>query len=166
MNENIDLTKILDGCPVGTVFYHSTYGDVQFVCLNPGSVYPITMRTNKDAITSLTRDGRCDHDYDGECQLFPSKDQRDWSKLNVYWGRVRVERFDPFTFKPFDKVLTRDESRYRWNVNFFGFIDENKKCLCSSSFWNQCIPYNDDTKHLLGTNDDCPEYYRWWEEQL
>ena len=164
MNENLNLVKILDGCPVGTVFYSSIYGDVQFVCLNPGSVYPITMRTNKDAITSLTRDGRCDHDYDGECTLFPSKDQRDWSKLNVYWGKVRVERFDPVTFKPFDKVLTRDETRYGWNINFFGFIDESKKCRCSSSFWNQCIPYNDDTKHLLGTNDDCPEYYRWWEE--
>ena len=164
MNENLNLEKILDGCPVGTVFYNSIYEDVQFVCLNPGSVYPIAMRTNKNVIIYLTRDGRCVHDYDGECTLFPSKDQRDWSKLNVYWGRVRVERFDPVTFKPFDKVLTRDESRYRWNVNFFGYINADKKCLCSSSFWNQCIPYNDDTKHLLGTTDDCPEYYRWWEE--
>lgn len=164
MNENLNLVKILDGCPVGTVFYSSIYGDVRFVCLNPGSVYPITMRTNKDVIVFFTRDGRADHNYDGECQLFPSKDQRDWSKLNVYWGKVRVERFDPVTFKPFDKVLTRDETRYGWNINFFGFIDESKKCRCSSSFWKQCIPYNDDTKHLLGTNDDCPEYYRWWEE--
>lgn len=134
MNENIDLTKILDGCPVGTKFYSSIYGDVRFVCLNPGSVYPITMRTNKDALITFTRDDRVDHNYDGVCQLFPSKDQRDWSKLNVYWGRVRVERFNPFTFKPFDKVLTRDESRYCWNVNFFGFIDESKKCLCVSFF--------------------------------
>lgn len=30
MNENIDLTKILEGCPVGTKFYSSVYGKVDF----------------------------------------------------------------------------------------------------------------------------------------
>ena len=30
MNENLDLTKILDGCPKGTKFYSSNYGDVTF----------------------------------------------------------------------------------------------------------------------------------------
>lgn len=122
------------------------------------------MKTCKNELIFLTKGGQAVFAYNGECTLFPSKDQRDWSKLNIYWGKVRVERFDPATFKPFDKVLTRDESRYCWNINFFGFIDENKKCRCSSSFWSQCIPYNDDTKHLLGTRDDCPEYYKWWEE--
>ena len=164
MNENLNLVKILDGCPVGTKFYSSIYGDVIFVCLNPGSEYPIAMKTCKNELIFLTKDGQAVFAYNGECTLFPSKDQRDGSKLNIYWGKVRVERFDPATFKPFDKVLTRDESRYRWKVNFFGFIDENKKCLCASSFWNQCSPYNDDTKHLVGTDEDCPEYYRWWEE--
>jgi len=23
---------------------------------------------------------------------------------------------------------------------------------------------NDDTKHLVGTTYDCPEYYKWWED--
>ncbi len=30
--------------------------------------------------------------------------------------------------------------------------------------WKQQIPYNSDTAHLVGTNDDAPEYYKWWEE--
>lgn len=27
-----------------------------------------------------------------------------------------------------------------------------------------CIPYNDDTKHLVGTKEEAPEYYRYWED--
>ena len=124
MNENLNLVKILDGCPVGIVFYHSTYGDVQFVCLNPGSVYPITMRTNKDAITSLTRDGRCDYDYDGECQLFPSKYQRDWSKFERFWDKPKIKKFDPKTFQVFDEVLVRIGTNYNsgeWHIDFFEY---------------------------------------------
>ena len=30
MNENIDLTKILDGCPKGTKLYDTLYGEVSF----------------------------------------------------------------------------------------------------------------------------------------
>ena len=26
------------------------------------------------------------------------------------------------------------------------------------------IPYNEDTKHLNGTSDEAPEYYRYWED--
>lgn len=28
----------------------------------------------------------------------------------------------------------------------------------------KCIPYNEETKHLAGKRDDCPEYYKWWEK--
>ena len=169
MNENLNLVKILDGCPVGTVFYHSTYGDVQFVCLNPGSVYPITMRTNKDAITSLTRDGRCDHDYDGECQLFPSKDQRDWFKFERFWDKPKIKKFDPKTFQVFDEVLVRIGTNYNsgeWHIDFFEYFDEKNKMIFNLSSLpnNWVIPYNDETKHLVNTTDDCTEYYKWWEE--
>ena len=167
MNENLNLVKILDGCPVGTVFYHSTYGDVQFVCLNPGSVYPITIRTNKDAISSLTRDGRRNHDYDGECQLFPSKDQRDWSKFKRFWDKPKSEKFDPNTFKPFDRVLARDYGNDTWNACLYSHhadgLDDDW-FVCDNTYWHFIIPYNDDTKHLVGTKNDCPEYYKWWEE--
>lgn len=26
------------------------------------------------------------------------------------------------------------------------------------------IPYDEKTMHLVGTKDDCPEYYKWWDE--
>ena len=28
----------------------------------------------------------------------------------------------------------------------------------------QVIPYNDDTKNLVGTNEEAPEFYRYWED--
>lgn len=169
MNENIDLTKILEGCPIGTKLYSTLQGEVGFVRINFYNARPIVVSVYNEHIGTTiyecyAKDGRYNSFYDGECTLFPSKEQRDWSKFERFWDKPKVKKFDPKTLLPFDKVLTRDKSIYCWKVNFFGYIREDKKCICSSSFWTQCIPYNNDTKHLLGTNDDCPEYYKWWEE--
>ena len=89
--------------------------------------------------------------------------------------KPKVERFDPKTFQPFDKVLARC-TESEWMPTFFGFIidTDNKdpfspfvngeRVVCVDIGYQQCIPYNDDTKHLVGTLNDCPEYYKWWEE--
>ena len=29
-----------------------------------------------------------------------------------------------------------------------------------------CIPYNNDTKHLVGTTEEAPEHYRYWDEYV
>lgn len=77
----------------------------------------------------------------------------------------KVEKFDPKTLQPFDKVLVRDFSSDKWMAEFFEMIEEDyNTAFCVSSHWMQCIPYNEDTKHLLYTKDDCPKYYKWWEE--
>ena len=170
MNENIDLTKILDGCPEGITFYSSVYGGVTFVRVRLGKDYPIVLKYYPEGMshfgvtTVLTRDGRTCISCDGECTLFPSKDQRDWSKFERFWDKPKVEKFDPRTLQPFDKVLIRDEDCY-WTADLFSHIDNSiDKVCCSVFLWKQCVPYNDETKHLIGTLDDCPEYYKWWEE--
>lgn len=168
MNENLDLTKILEGCPEGTKFYSTTLGEVSFVGICLSSNYPIIVKAyNKhSAVTaseSFTIDGRYSWFYDGECTLFPSKDQRDWSKFERFWDKPKVEKFDPKTLQPFDKVLVRDSLLSKWRPDFFGFLVQNENyIICSGSFWYQCIPYNKETKHLLGTTGNCPEYYKWW----
>ena len=165
MNENIDLTKILDGCPKGTKFYSTVYGIVEFIGIDfiNGSKHPISLETIHGCCRS-TKDGKALSEYDGECTLFPSKDQRDWSKFERFWDKPKVEKFDPKTLKPFDKVLVRDEDCY-WTADLFSHIDGSiGKVCCSVFLWKQCVPYNDETKHLVGTKDDCPEYYKWWEE--
>ena len=49
-------------------------------------------------------------------------------------------------------------------ANMFTFHIDEPVAKCITGAYMQCIPYNEDTKHLLGTTNDCPEYYKWWEE--
>lgn len=170
MNENIDLTKILDGCPKGTKFYSSDFGEVTFFKVSSygWEWYPIWLHyrskvCSQPQILSLTKNGQNVYGYDGECTLFPSKDQRDWSKFERFWDKPKIEKFDVNILQPFDKVLVRGNGQ-NWRAELFSHIDNNYHMAVCSCYWTQCIPYNEDTKHLVGTADDCPEFYKWWEE--
>ena len=112
-----------------------------------------------------TSDGRINQYSHGECVLFPSKDQRDWSKFTAPW--YKKDKFDPKTLKPFDKVIVKG-SELKWVCGIFSHYDKTKSMpyICIGWFYDVCIPYNDDTKHLVGTTDEAPEYYRYWEEWL
>lgn len=67
-----------------------------------------------------------------------------------------------YEFKPFDKVLVRDYLEDKWSPNFFSCYDGTGEykygCIAGSSdnvvFCKYCIPYNEETKHLLGTTDE------------
>ena len=163
MNENIDLTKILKDCPEGTKLYSSTLGDVTFKEIDNGVIYPIIVSCFNNINESFTADGKMIKNK-GECTLFPSKDQRDWSKFTAPW--YKKERFDPKTLKPFDRVLGRDCDNRIWKCNLFSHITEQDSFLykCVGNAYIYCIPYNEETKHLVGTNNEAPEYYRYWEE--
>ena len=174
MNENLDLTKILEGCPKGTKFYSSNYGDVTFFEISPYARerYPIRLHyrslniNSQPLIVSLTEDGRSVYGYDGECTLFPSKEQRDWSKFERFWDKPEKGRFDVNTLQPFDKVLSRYGTESNWMCTYFSHIIDkvNPYVDCNGIIVHVCIPYNEETKHLVGTTDDCPEFYKWWEE--
>ena len=99
MNENIDLTKILEGCPKGTKFYSSIWGTVTFAGIDDVMNYPIRIKsynkTNGEGLTQgVTKDGRYYRPFDGECILFPSKDQRDWAKFERFWDKPNEEKFN------------------------------------------------------------------------
>lgn len=171
MNENIDLTKILEGCPMWTKFYSTIHDEISFKRIELSKDYPIVF--DSDAVggdVTLTEKGMAIRGV-GECIVFPSKEQRDWSKFERFWDKPKkVDRFDPKTLKPFDKILVRKvHSKYNiepWSCEHFSYINPNTKELVNgiSSRYEICIPYNDETEHLLGTTDDCPEYYKWWGE--
>lgn len=165
MNENIDLTKILDGCPVGTKFYHVVFGTVCFLDIRTECIYPIRFTACDKCCYSVTSAGLSNivHNYDGECVLFPSKEQRDWSKFERFWDKPKVEKFDPKTLQPLDKVLVRDISTEEWHLDLFSNITHFGECACVGGCWTMAIPYNDDTKHLLGIRNSCDECYVWWE---
>ena len=164
MNENVNLCEILKDCPKGTKLYSPLYGEVELVEIDFGDDYPIIVHLvggDDDDITYFAADGLYYRDYNGEILLFPSKSQRDWSKF-----KCPKSKFDPKTLQPFDKVLVRDDESLTWKTNMFSYIDNNKKYpyVCLLSCYRYCIPYNDDTKHLVGTNKEAPEYYRYWED--
>ena len=167
MNENIDLTKILKDCPKGTKLYSTIHGEVTLIDSNDTSQhYPISVRLNDKTVEIFTYEGKLLNKFDGECILFPSKDQRDWSKFTAPW--YKKEKFDPKTLKPFDRVLIRDRDDDNWCCDLFSHIEEENRdyrYVASGFFYYKfCIPYNDDTKHLVGTTDEVPEYYRYWED--
>lgn len=168
MNENLDLTKILNGCPEGTEFYHTVYGRVYFSGIKTNLICPIRftfIAFNKSRECGVTCKGLHSIYYNGECILFPSKDQRDWSKFVRFWDKPKVKKFNLNTLQPFDKVLARDYTDEPWAIDLFSHkINEAKIIRGVGYCWNYCIPYNEETKHLIGTKEDCPEYYKWWED--
>ena len=165
MNENIDLTKILKYCPKGTRLYSTIFGEVEFKKIEEESNYPIICITIAGNNCDVTADGRYYDVFGGECILFPSKEQRDWSKFTAPW--YKKERFDHKTLKPFDKVLVRDSCEYAWRCTLYSHMKEDGsrwKYVTNNSAYEYCIPYNEETKHLVGTTDEAPEYYRYWED--
>lgn len=164
MNENINLIEILKDCPKGTKLYSTIYGDVEFESINEDKSHPIIVRIDDDHTECFSIDGKIYSFYDGECVLFPSKEERDWSKFNP---KTKQTKFDPKTLQAFDRVLTRDTDTGYWDCDFFAFIKKDGAIFpysCVNSAYVYCIPYNDDTKHLIGTTEEAPEYYRYWED--
>ena len=164
MNENLNLVEILKYCPEGTKLYSTIYGDVELVRVYlDDDAYPIEIKIGEDSdIVCITNDGRLFDDFQGECTLFPSKEQRDWTKFSF-----KKPKFDPMTFKPYDKVLVRDSNSDNWKNQFFSYIIESvtcHPCFCINNVYTYCIPYNDDTKHIVGTSEEAPEFYRYWED--
>lgn len=57
-------------------------------------------------------------------------------------------------FKPFDKVLSRRCSEDYWVLNFYSHKTDYYHICIDGSSNLYCIPYNEETAHLLGTTDD------------
>ena len=167
--QELNLCEILKYCPDGETFWSPMLGDVKFygIELNRKLVNVIlengeTWNINADG--TITFGGTT---TSPEIMLYPSREQRDWTKVKY---EKKKERFDPKTLKPFDKVLSKYDGGC-WSANLFSHIEEEDNeyystCsfVCNGSLVKFCIPYNDDTKHLVGTKKEAPEYYRYWED--
>ena len=164
MEENIDLTKILENCPEGWEFWSDNFGKVKFKYIAKSCDQPIFVQRTDGSNAYYTKEGWCSIDFPASCLLWPSKDCRDWSKFTAPW--YKNKRFDPKTLRPFDKVLVRDINTYTWGCSLFSHIIKREsfpyKCIGSS--YTYCVPYNDDTKYLVGTTEEAPEYYRYWKD--
>ena len=81
------------------------------------------------------------------------------AKEGKVWDAERkavVDLKPKWTPKPFDKVMTRVDGNAIWSANIFSHIDQNGEyvtigCIAGYPY---CLPYNEETSHLLGTADD------------
>jgi hypothetical protein len=264
MNKNLNLVDILKDCPRGTKLYSTVYGEVEFegihIDTDYKTDYPITFKYKDedgyDSIETTTIDGKQVCFANGECTLFPAKDQRDWSKFKiepelvdgefyycVYGGNkkensfifiykkhtscktryyvalsmlssvlfkddtitqnpielrkateeekqqlldaikvrnyewdadkkelIKIEpKFDISTLQHFNRVLVRGTNGEPWSIDFFSHIIKNDDikspifcCMCSVP--QQCIPYNKETKYLVGKIKMPHKKYITWEE--
>ena len=162
MNETVDLTKILKDCPNGWELYSSVLGYVKFEKITGNKKYPINVICKNGYSENYTANGKLITYCGGECTLFPSREQRDWSKFNAPW--YKKDKFDPKMLKAFDRVLCKN-GLDMWCCDFFSSYVEAYMYpnVCISGSYIFCIPYNDETKHLVGTTEEAPEYYRYWE---
>lgn len=134
MNENLNLRELLKFAPIGIKLWSSKYGECELVkVINDDNVhsigsidYPIVCKAeNKDGdiiYVTFTENGIGNgNNSNGECILFPSRRNRDWSKIDA----SKLYKH----FKPYQKVLVRSYSNGNtiWIPGFYGYYDTEEK---------------------------------------
>lgn len=77
--------------------------------------------------------------------------------------KLVLDKFDITTLVPFEsRVLMRSSNAREWVGTFYSHYSDNKFYGCGMCC-DQCIPY-ERNEHLLGTTNDCDEYFKTWEE--
>ena len=164
----LNLCEILKHCPQGETFWSPMLDGVKFSCIDEERQMIIVETIEGHFTWEINADGTISIDEvtSPEVMLYPSKEMRDWSKFTAPW--LKKERFDPQALNPFDKVLVRKAYCLYWSCDLFAYnyIDFNgdNKSVCIGDNYSYCIPYNDDTKHLVGTRDEAPDYYQYWKD--
>ena len=217
----INLVSILKHCPKGTKLYSPIFGEVTLYSVN-NRIIDVIATNYSDETTHIefSRLGRLILGYsNAECVLFPSKDQRDWSKFQIPAKRGDIMMFtdksavfiidtkkDNYTdtiaytgnntgfkigehifrsyipasedmkeklfsaidkagyewdgetlkkkpqFKPFEKVLVRDNETEKWRCTFYSYFEPYSTYphVTSDSAYAMCIPF-EGNEHLVGT---------------
>lgn len=118
----------------------------------------IAQDNDTENVYTYTKDGEWDNYESTTYDLFFAPEKHE--------EQITVERFNPNTLKPYDKVLVRDCNIGNWVCDLFSHIGDKDTYpyYCVGNYYRWCIPYNDDTKHLIGTSELPSKYYRYWEE--
>ena len=91
---------------------------------------------------------------------------------NYHWNAetktLEKTKFDITTLKPFDKVLVRtNKFDPSWTIDFYdGYRPKiggsfTPFAVTGGKYFQQCIPY-EGNEHLLGTTNDCDDFYKNW----
>ena len=162
--QELNLCEILKDCPKGEKFWSPMLGAVKLHDIIQSEDIIIIEAKNRET-WEINSDGTINIGdiISPEIMLYPSKEQRDWTKVKY---EKKTEKFDPKTLSPFDRVLARNHGSHRWACDLFSDIIDGDECMyhCIGSYYRYCIPYNDETKHLLDTKEEAPVFYRYWED--
>lgn len=113
---------------------------------------------------SFDKEVVCDTDSfvkasDAERAVFIANAERTLKgKYNPDTLQVEPVKFE-CPFKPFDKVLVRNNDGQAWRANYFSHYKNAPDYfyVCINGIYHYCIPYNEYTAHLLGTIDPYTE---------
>ena len=85
-------------------------------------------------------------------QLFEAlaKENKAWDAEKKMVVDLKLKR----KFKPFDKVVVRCGEADKWSIDFFSYKVSNGYICTGDAWFGYCLPYNEETAHLLGTTDD------------
>ena len=157
--QELNLCEILKDCPQSEPFWSPLLGGVKFHDINQKRNFIVISLENGET-WDINADGTITFGdvTSPEIMLYPSKEQRDWTKVKY---EPKKERFDPKTLKPFDKIIFKGHGM--WFCGLFSHIHNSYACV-GETYYKCVIPYNDDTKHLVGTKDEAPEFYKYWED--
>lgn len=147
MNEKLNLVEILENVPRGTKLWPPICGDCELVEIDGENTHPIICRTKSDGgdigCEAFTADGKFYCDYkNGECVLFPSKENKDWSTFKIS-KKHKV-------FRTYQKVLVKELvgksfEKSVWMADEYSHYDEDlKQHYCTRAYGfddDEIMPY-------------------------
>lgn len=157
MEKTLNLIEILKDAPIGTKLYSPMFGELTFMGIDIKSKYPIIVMDKDGEYKNFNNEGKYFiEQHNIKLSLFPSKNNRNWSEFKP--------KFNINILQPFDKVLGRYNNNTNWTCDFYEcYSEDSREFCCIVEIYEQCIPYNDETKHLIGTSKMPPEKYITWE---
>jgi hypothetical protein len=170
MNNNINIAELLKGCPKGTKLYSTIFGEVELKEVKDNGRSVCIFVTNFYGQEEMFYpDGKYNTHYsDSECTLFPSKEQRDWSKFCPFKDGdviyVRTRRSDWVSiFKNDTKHQMLTYTDYNLDNNNFYGSDKEAMALCQKhEILEKRIATEEEKEKLFKVIKD--NGYKWNEE--
>lgn len=150
MDDNLNLVEILKDAPKGTKLWSPICGECKLIEVKKeDNIYPILCKTSDGVNINFTNFGKFYSVVykNGECVLFPSKENRDWSTFKVSEEHKH--------FVPFQRVLCAFDHQYDyeiWAADVYSHYDDatGKHYLVSGYVGNdnEVIPYEGNEDKL------------------
>lgn len=139
--QELNLCEILKDCPKGTKFYTDVFGDVFFhrIKLSNISDYPVWFKKQDGGFLTITKEGYFLTGYPNcGCVVFPSKEQRDWSK----WVCPKPDL-------PIDTPVMVSDEMGDWALRYYAgnketwvMVGQFEKSTSKVGDWNHIIPFD------------------------